>query len=65
MANVQVAGATITDLQLTEKVAAQVGVAGLLGSDGTNLVVIVVPTTDPHVVGHIWNNAGVLTASAG
>lgn len=24
-----------------------------------------IPTADPHVVGELWNNAGVLTVSAG
>ena len=26
---------------------------------------LILPTVDPHVVGAVWNNAGVLTISAG
>jgi hypothetical protein len=35
--------------------------------DGTNSVVIFsdLPTSDPTVAGQLWNNAGVLTVSAG
>jgi len=35
--------------------------------DGANSVVILnnLPTSDPAVVGQLWNNAGVLTVSAG
>lgn len=33
--------------------------------DGTTVVITDLPTTDPGVVGQIWNNAGVLNVSAG
>lgn len=29
------------------------------------LIVLSLPTADPHVVGVLWNNAGVVTVSAG
>lgn len=43
------AGATLSPLKL----------------DGTTLSMPNVPTADPHVVGRVWNNSGVLTISAG
>ena len=36
-----------------------------LGPSGTTATIIIPPTSDPHVVGQVWNNVGVLTVSAG
>lgn len=33
--------------------------------DGTTVVITDLPTTDPGVVGQLWNNAGALNVSAG
>jgi hypothetical protein len=41
------------------------GATGPTGPSGTVGVVIIPPTSDPHNVGQVWNNAGVLTVSAG
>ena len=36
-----------------------------LNKSGANLVSTHIPTADPHVVGAIWADSGVLTVSAG
>jgi hypothetical protein len=42
------------------------GTAGATGPTGsTTTFLFVAPTADPHVVNAVWNNAGVLTVSAG
>jgi hypothetical protein len=41
------------------------GTAGATGPTGTTATVIIPPGSDPHVNGQVWNNAGVLTVSAG
>jgi hypothetical protein len=44
-----------------------VNVADLLSAAITNagIVIAALPTADPHVAGEVWNDAGVLKASAG
>jgi hypothetical protein len=41
------------------------GPTGATGPTGTVAIVVIPPTADPHVVGQVWNNGGVLTVSAG
>lgn len=36
-----------------------------LANNGGLMMVTGIPTADPHVVGAVWSNAGVLTVSAG
>lgn len=37
----------------------------VLSVSGTNVLLVGLPTTDPHVVGALWVNSHVLTVSAG
>jgi len=46
---------TATDLTTT----------GTVTIDGTTVVISDLPTSDPGVAGQLWNNAGVLSVSAG
>lgn len=46
---------TATDLTTT----------GTVTIDGTTIIISDLPTTDPGVAGQLFNNAGVLTVSAG
>ena len=39
--------------------------ATVFTTTGANIVVTGMPTADPHVVGALWANSGVLTISAG
>jgi len=42
------------------------GTSNVTGPTGsTSATMFVPPTADPHVVGAVWNNGGVLTVSAG
>lgn len=38
---------------------------GQLTVESGGLVVVTLPTADPHVVGQLWANSGVVTVSAG
>lgn len=58
-------GATLglSDVGLTRDTA---GVAKITdGSTGAGKLIFIVPTTDPAIVGALWNNAGTLAISAG
>ncbi len=39
--------------------------AAIGAMSGAKWIVTAVPTADPHVVGQVWANSGVLTVSAG
>ena len=54
--------ATETDIQTAAAVMDTYNDAMFVAQDGG---LFIVPTTDPTVVGALWNNAGVLTISAG
>jgi hypothetical protein len=41
------------------------GPTGLTGPTGKSFFTVNIVTSDPHVVGQVWSNAGVLTISAG
>lgn len=49
---------------VTSTLGAATAVTSLSVSGGT-VILTSLPTADPHVVGQLWSNAGVLTVSAG
>ncbi len=53
--NISNGSVTATDLTTT----------GDVTVDGTTVIISDLPTSDPGVVGQLWNNAGVLSVSAG
>jgi hypothetical protein len=49
-----------------QQLANNIGLLSTGGGGGSGVVMMPgLPTSDPHVVGQVWNNSGVLTVSAG
>ncbi len=66
MAQTRFSGPVVSDNGFEgEMTATDLTTTGTVTVDGTTVVIADLPETDPEVVGQLWNNAGVLSVSAG
>lgn len=66
MAQTRFSGPVVSDNGFEgEMTATDLTTTGTVTVDGTTVIVTDLPTTDPEVVGQLWNDNGVLSVSAG
>jgi hypothetical protein len=65
MATTTFSGPVVSQNGFQGNVVATATITGGLNVTGGTVIMLDLPTADPHVVGQLWSNSGVLTVSAG